>query len=238
MNQTLNTYEYSVAPENIDFQGQITVPSLCRNMINAIGQNIRKEGYGIDVLKRENLSWVLVRSAFEIDERPGLYVPLFVSVWPVPGSGLIFNRCVRIFNYEGREVGRGTTEWCVIDISTRHPVNPSICAAGLDLSIPCKSPRRIRSFDPEFVDSRKVGYSDCDFNGHLNNTRYIEMLYDVLPHEILSRPSPVRLDINYRHEASCGENVSLGIKHESVDEYLFAAMVNDQMLCSASLQMA
>lgn len=72
----MNTYEYSVVPENIDFKGRITVPAMCGHLINAIGQNIRKEGYGIDVMARANRSWVLMRSAFEIDCRPDLYAPL------------------------------------------------------------------------------------------------------------------------------------------------------------------
>ena len=42
----MNTYEYSAVPENTDFNGRITVPSLCGQMISAISQNIRVEGYG------------------------------------------------------------------------------------------------------------------------------------------------------------------------------------------------
>ena len=60
----MNTYEYSVVPENIDFKGQMTVPSICGHIINAIGQNIRKEGFGIDVRASSNRSWILLRSAF------------------------------------------------------------------------------------------------------------------------------------------------------------------------------
>lgn len=61
----MNVYAYSVVPEEIDFKGRITVPSLCGHIINAIGQNIRKEGFGIDVMAKENRSWILIRSAFE-----------------------------------------------------------------------------------------------------------------------------------------------------------------------------
>ena len=63
MRQVVNTFEYSVAPEHIDFQGHATVPSICGSIINAIGQNIRKEGCGIDVMRDAGRSWVLLRSA-------------------------------------------------------------------------------------------------------------------------------------------------------------------------------
>ena len=94
----MNSYEYSVAPENIDFQGHATIPSICNSIINAIGRNIRVEGAGIDVMKAANRSWVLLRSPFEIDERPRLYDMFNVMVWPAKGGGLTYNRCVKITN--------------------------------------------------------------------------------------------------------------------------------------------
>lgn len=231
----MNTYEYSVAPENIDFRGQITVPSLCRDIINAIGQNIRVEGYGIDVMARERRSWVLLRSAFEIDSRPGLYAPLQITVWPVSSGGITYNRCVRVTGRDGKEVGRGTTEWCIIDIDSRRPLFPELAMADSGLEIPCRSPKRIRDFSADFSDNRIIRYSDCDFNGHLNNTRYLEMMYDMLPEEAIDGDSPIRLDFNYRHEARRGEDISLGLKKENGGECLFYAKSADVTLCSASL---
>lgn len=234
----MNTYEYSVVPENIDFKGRITVPAMCGHLINAIGQNIRKEGYGIDVMARANRSWVLMRSAFEIDCRPDLYAPLYVSVWPVRGTGLTYNRCVRMTGKDGNEIGRGTTEWCIIDRTSRRPVFPDLGLDSTENAIPCRSPRRIRDFDPEVKDDRRVCYSDCDFNGHLNNTRYVELLYDMLPEDILDRPTPLRLDLNYRHEVRRGESVTIGLKKETGGEYLFIAKAGEQTLCSAALTQA
>lgn len=238
MKKFVNTYEYSVVPENIDLNGRITVPSLCRHIINAIGQNVRAEGYGVDVMNRENMSWVLCRSAFEIDKRPELYTSLYVSVWPGPGNGLTFNRNITLRGEDGSELGRGTTEWCIIDMQSRRPVAPDTDRFIIGEEIPCKSPRRIRDFEPETTNERKVGYSECDFNGHLNNTRYVEMLYDMLPEDILLDPSPIRLDINYRKEIKRGQNVSFGLRHNNKDEYLFIAKNAEQTLCSASLQTA
>lgn len=235
MKASINTYEYSAVPENIDFRGYMTIPALCGQIINAIGQNIRREGFGIDVMARQNRSWVLVRSAFEIDDRPGLYDPILVSVWPVSKGGITYYRCIRIHGQNGREIGRGTTEWCMMDTMSRRPVTPDedFQRWGRSYSLPCECPQRIRDFTPQFVDQRKVGYCDCDFNGHLNNTRYVEMLYDLLPEEIVASGSPVRLDINYRKEVMRGAQLSLGLRKETGNEYLFIAKTGEQTLCSA-----
>lgn len=236
MEQIINTFEYSVAPENIDYQGQATVPSICGSIINAIGQNIRKEGCGIDVMRKAGRSWVLLRSAFEIDDRPSLYDNYNVKVWPVKGKGLTYNRCVRLTDAEGEEIGRGTTEWCVIDIHTRKPIFPELGLTDVDIPIPCKSPRRIIDFLPDFIKHKEVGYSECDFNGHLNNTHYIEMFYNLLPESVLSRGLFTRIDINFRREVHRGDDVSFGIRKASDEEYLFMAKTGDATLCHASLQ--
>lgn len=235
MNATANTYTYNVVPENIDSLGRITVPALCGHMVNAIGQNIRVEGFGIDVMSKINRSWVLVRSAFEIDYRPRLYSPITVSVWPVSKGGITYYRCLRLQTEQGMEIGRGTTEWCMMDILSRRPVTPDedFHRFGSGFSLPCESPKRIRDFSPQRVDHRMVGYSECDFNGHLNNTRYVEMLYDLLPDEMAAAWSPVRIDINYRKEVKKGAQLSLGLSKETDAEYLFIATSEGQTLCSA-----
>lgn len=235
MKNAVNTFEYSVSPENIDFQGCATVPSMCGSIINAIGQNIRREGCGVDVMNKAGYSWVLLRSAFEIDERPRLYDPYNIKVWPVKGGGLTYSRCVTLTDDDGEEIGRGVTEWCVIDLKTRKPVFPELDLTDVDIPAPCRAPRRIGDFVPELSKDTEIGYSDCDFNGHLNNTHYIEMFYNLLPDAVLSNGLLARIDINFRREVHRGDNVSFGVRRKSDDEYLFVAKAGDSALCHASL---
>jgi acyl-CoA thioesterase FadM len=237
MLQVMNSYEYTVAPENIDFQGHATIPSMCNSIINAIGQNIRREGAGIDVMRAAKRSWVLLRSAFEIDDRPGLYDLFNVFVWPAKcKGGLTYNRCVKITNDEGEEIGRGTTEWCVIDIDSRRPINPDLGLTTVDIPIPCRSPRRMTDFVPELSKTAEIGYSECDFNGHMNNGHYVEMFYNLLPKDIISSGLFTRIDINFRREAHEGENVTFGVRKASDEEYLFIARNGSGTLCHAALR--
>ena len=232
----MRAYEYSVTPETVDLSGHSTVPSMCRSVINAIGHNIRREGCGVDVMKLSRRSWVLLRSAFEIDERPRLYDLFNILVWPAKGrSGLTYNRSVRITDAEGSEIGRATTEWCVVDLDTRKPVFPDLGLESSDVPVPCRSPRRLKDFLPDFSRIKEIGYSDCDFNGHLNNTHYIEMFYNLLPENVLSTGLFTRIDINFRHEVRRGDAVDFGMKKVSDEEYLFIARSGGSTLCQASL---
>ena len=55
---------------------------------------------------------------------------------------------------------------------------------------------------------RRIVYSDIDGNGHVDNARYIEMAFDVLP-ESLTGKSPREVQIVFSREAMPGETLSL-----------------------------
>jgi len=56
---------------------------------------------------------------------------------------------------------------------------------------------------------RKALYTDVDFNGHVNNVRYIQWIEDTLDPQILEKADKLRIDINYMNEIMLGENAEL-----------------------------
>ena len=56
----------------------------------------------------------------------------------------------------------------------------------------------------------KVVYSDIDFNRHVNTMRYIEMMIDMLPLQMLMQEAPVRLDIHFLRECRYGQTLAVG----------------------------
>jgi hypothetical protein len=56
---------------------------------------------------------------------------------------------------------------------------------------------------------RRAAYSDIDYNGHVNNARYIQWIQDILENEDLERARRMRLDINYLSEIKPGEITGL-----------------------------
>ena len=53
-------------------------------------------------------------------------------------------------------------------------------------------------------------YSDIDFNRHVNTMRYIEMMLDMLPVDMLTQEAPVRLDIHFLKECRFGQTLTVG----------------------------
>ena len=69
---------------------------------------------------------------------------------------------------------------------------------------PAERPRKIRSVAPTETATHRVVYSDIDFNRHVNTMRYIEMMLDMLPLELLTCEAPVRLDLHFLKECRYG----------------------------------
>ena len=64
--------------------------------------------------------------------------------------------------------------------------------------------------NPAQTVEHKVVYSDIDFNRHVNTMRYIEMMIDMLPVELLMQETPVRFDIHFLRECRYGQTLSVG----------------------------
>ena len=80
----------------------------------------------------------------------------------------------------------------------------------VDAPSPTDKPRKIRDVDPAQTVMHKVVYSDIDFNRHVNTMRYIEMMIDMLPLEMLMQEAPVRFDIHFLRECRYGQTLAVG----------------------------
>jgi acyl-CoA thioesterase FadM len=82
------------------------------------------------------------------------------------------------------------------------------------------------------VGERKIVYSDIDYNGHMNNTHYPDMLCDFVP-DIL-RKRVTGMIVSYRHEAAFGHTLRVfGTKTEG--GYLICTVDGDQTVCTEAL---
>lgn len=83
----------------------------------------------------------------------------------------------------------------------------------------------------ETVLKQTACYSLCDKNGHINNTKYADIVCDVLPLEKLQERMLKKLVLLYKAEIQMGQEftVSLGLQQEDNKElYYFLAKANEQ----------
>ena len=208
-------YNYRVEPQDVDFTLRATIPSLGGSILNTAGIDAHGKGFGVDALNADNHSWVLSRMAVEFDCQPTQYTDYTVATWISDYGRVLSTRNFTLTDAAGREFGRAVTQWAMIDLKSRSALDLSWVGdahadAIVDAPSPTDKPRKIREVNPAQTVEHKVVYSDIDFNRHVNTMRYIEMMIDMLPVELLMQETPVRFDIHFLRECRYGQTLSVG----------------------------
>lgn len=217
-----STYSYMIDPQWVDFTMRISPSALTNLVLGVAGIDAQRKGFGTDTLNRDNFSWVLLRMAVEYDHRPEQYSEITITTWVSDYARMMSTRNFTLQDAQGRQIGRVVTQWCMIDLSTRRPVDlttPKVADTYgkfvVESPSPCDAPRRLGVIESQRRTPHRVVYSDIDFNGHVNTLRYIDMMLDELDIELFRGERSMRLDLNFQHECRYGQTLEIG--HENRD---------------------
>lgn len=123
-------------------------------------------------------------------------------------------RITHFYDASGAEVVTMDSRWVLIDTEKRmilrkHP--PQFAdqwAEDVPIELPMKLPR-LAPEDCETLGTQTATYSRCDMNGHLNNTRYADIVCDAVPWEVWDTAQIRDFTISYHREVPRGENFTL-----------------------------
>ncbi|MDR1412181.1 MAG: acyl-ACP thioesterase [Spirochaetaceae bacterium] len=171
-------------------------------------------GVGRDALAASRQGWILSRMAVVIDSRPKWGETVIVRSWPRGADRLFAVRDYDIQDRDGQVLVRSRSDWIILDLDRRRPlrVHPVVEKFpqndGLD-ALPGVPPGLEARENLEKAGERRAAYSDIDYNGHVNNARYIPWIQDLGDAETLEKADRIRLDINYLNEIRYGELIEL-----------------------------
>ena len=111
-------------------------------------------------------------------------------------------------------IGKAGTLWLLLDIQTRRMLPPGdvgkLIPDNKDLSVPMNLPATVGNLQgEEFVTEYHPVYTDLDVNGHVNNTRYADMLCNALGVQLMTEYELERIILNYNHEILPDHKVTL-----------------------------
>ena len=179
-------------------------------------------GASHDVLAEKNLFWAILRTRVQITRMPRLDETIRLETWPMPTTRVAYPRSVVAYDRQGQEVFRAISLWVLMDRTSRAMVLPSKSGLVFSGTLRGNELAAPGSIVPKIYEnraSRTVRFSDLDRNGHMNNTRYLEWLCDVLPSSFHREHTMRELTICYLAEAK--EDQVLDMNWEIGSDSLF-----------------
>jgi acyl-ACP thioesterase len=171
-------------------------------------------GVGREAMKKTGQLWILSRLSVFWERRPRYGETITVRSWPRGWEKLFAIRDYDIRDAGDRPIVRGRSGWLILDVEKRRPLRVQQLVETLPLNDGVNAFSASASGLDARSDLSKAGeriaaYSDVDYNGHVNNTRYIQWIQDITAPEILENAEQARLDINYLSEVKYGELTEL-----------------------------
>jgi acyl-ACP thioesterase len=181
-------------------------------LLQAAGDDADMLGFGVGDLNAGNASWVLSRMAVEMRRMPARGESVEIYTW-VSDYGRLFTTRNMVVLTGGVEVGAAVTQWAMIDLASRRPLDLSALSnratSLVDREPPIEMPRRVGECASPLARPHTVAYSDVDFNGHMGAMKYLELMIDTLAPGVAEGFGALRVDINYIHEARLGDELTV-----------------------------
>lgn len=165
-----------------------------------------------ETLAEKNLFWAVIRHRVQITRLPTFGETITVETWPMPTTRSAFPRATVGYDAQGNELFRSVSLWVLVDVQNRSMVLPG--KSGIDLTGTLRgcelaTPSSILPKQLDNTVTRRVGFTDLDRNGHMNNTRYLDWVADLLPSEFHAGHPIREFTVAYPAEAKEGQLIQL-----------------------------
>lgn len=201
---------FSLDDHAVDCFGRLKLSMLLSFAQDVASRHITDISMPHDALAEKGMFWAVIRHRVQITRLPTRGETIRVETWLMPSTRVAFPRSVVAYDEAGNEVFRTIALWVLMDIRTRNMILPGKSGLivpgtlrGNELAPPASlapmvSKRRL---------SRCVRFSDLDRNGHMNNTRCMEWIDDLLPSMFHETHIPREFTVCYLSEAREGEEL-------------------------------
>ena len=204
---------FSVTPLHADCFGRCKASSLLRFSQDAAEQHCHILGADWNTMAAKNYFWAVIRQRIEITRLPETGETITVKTWPMPTTRVAYPRATEGFDAEGNSLFKVISVWVIMDMVSRSMVLPGksgVEVLGTSFGTELKAPLGLPAGTFAREEMRRVSFSDLDLNGHMNNTRYLDWLYD-LKNADFHKTHPVKaVTICYINEALEGQQLHLG----------------------------
>ncbi|MFS1663720.1 acyl-ACP thioesterase domain-containing protein [Streptococcus sp. zg-JUN1979] len=211
---------YEVPFYETDVNHHMKLPQLLSLALQVSGHQSYQLGISDEVIfERYGLVWVITDYHIDIERLPYYGETITIETDPVSYNRLFCYRYFYIYDENHTKIMTIFATFVLMDFNTRkvHPVVEDIVKSYESDKIK-KAIRGPRYSALELAEETlyHLRYFDLDMNGHVNNSKYIEWMFEVLDLDFLTRYIPKTLDLKYVKEIHYGQDIVSSVKKEDL----------------------
>ena len=213
-----------VGPSDADQNQNAKVSALFVYMQDVAMEHAEELGIGKEAVMDKGMLWVITRYSLTIKRLPKYLEEITAITYQGDDMKFIFPRYYIFKDKKGNTLATAAATWMVINRET-HQVNFSpfigkeLPHEHMDEEEPL--PEKIQPKEVSLIDRRITRNSDVDVNNHLNNTRYIEYIFDSHKLDFYDKHQIKHLLLSYKKEIKINQEVEI-YSSSSSPEYIQA----------------
>ena len=214
-----------ILTEHCDPSRKLRLSSLLKMLQEASIEDTENLGYPRSTTLDRGLLWVIGKERVQINRLPGYDETVELRSYPGERIPFLFPRHCKIYSRSGELLVSSSAAWTLIDEKKRTMVDPErygIVIEGKNEGDEIGFQFPFKSFDLQKKSTFAAKWRDCDLNGHMNNTSYLDEAEELIPCDFLKTHEPSFLDVAFKKEIPLGEEISLSYGEEN-NVYVFSS---------------
>ncbi|MCJ8014065.1 thioesterase [Paenibacillus sp. KQZ6P-2] len=206
---------YLIHSNDIDYKSEARLSVILALMQRTADADLERLGASRDEMIAQGMGWMLITMELRFQRIPRALENISIHTWNKGSKGALWQRDFRILDNEGKVIAEACSIWALVDIEKRKVLRPSAFTIEVPMNADDsagEAPDKVKIPENEAMHEvyrSVVRYSGIDANGHLNNSRYADLVMDALRKEELDQLKIQSFKITYQHEALAGDEIAV-----------------------------
>jgi acyl-ACP thioesterase len=197
---------------NVDFTGKATISAITNYIQETAWQHANRLKIGYFDMQKQNMAFAINKMLIKLKRLPSWNEMISVETWLHPPQNVHATREFTIRDNSRNLIVAATVSYIAINTKTRKLSRipkyvESCCTREYFLE---EEPSKISVISmPVVEEPYKVKPSDIDMNQHVNNSKYLQWVFDYMPAKYRNDFKPISVNINFLNEAHLDDELSL-----------------------------
>lgn len=203
---------FEIADIHVDPFGRVKPSVILYFAQEVAGGHCVQLGLDWETLAKKGMFWAAIRHKVSVTRLPMRGETITVETWPMPTTRVAYPRAMAAYDAQGKELFRSVSLWVLMDMENRAMLLPGksgVEVPGIVRGGELDAPASLNPRELTELTYRTVGYTELDRNGHMNNTRYLDWVADLLPSTFHSGHPVREFTVCYLSEAKESQRAAL-----------------------------